>query len=462
MAVVAVLLGTWGWALVEPEHGSSDLNALTIVYGVGGMFVFAGSAVENVPWQLEWARILAPLATAGAAIGLLIAAGDTRIRRLAARRAQGHLLLIGPASRVAVHAASAEKRPIVHADTSSGRPHEGSVHLPLDPADPDWVATLGATRAAKVVVATGGDDDDIALAGTLWRLQETHPGLDVTVEIDDRSVALSLAAAFAVGAPDRLMHVLCPDDLTARVAAALVLAELVDDRPIVVAGDGPLGDLLGAHLASALRDRYYQESLLRSRLAILAGRPTTFDRLNRLVADDPAIVLRRFSSLPDLVDWAPAGVIAVVDHQDRARSFRMAVELAWARPSSVIFLRSDAVDLPLGLRSLNIGGLIEDGQLVDPWTRAADRWLEGRTGTDDGVEARRAQTARDIRRLVAALVATEGWRIAAEDAGDAGVETISRATLTAVGADADWGDLAHVLRAEGLTLHPPTTKEHGA
>ena len=31
--------------------------------------------------------------------------------------------------------------------------------------------------------------------------------------------------------------------------------------------------------------------------------------------------------------------------------------------------------------------------------------------------------------------------------------------LEAVGIDPGWGDLAHVLRAEGFTLHPPRPKE---
>src|SRR6185436_8720106 len=103
----------------------------------------------------------------------------------------------------------------VHANPDGSRPLPGTVHVAFAAAGGTWVNDTSARHAARIVVATGHDEANVALTTELWELLASRPNLEVVVEIDNRSMALTLAVAMAVQDPERHLDIVCRDDLTA-------------------------------------------------------------------------------------------------------------------------------------------------------------------------------------------------------------------------------------------------------
>jgi hypothetical protein len=99
VGLVTVVFGWWGFARYSGQHPEAGLGWPEWLYGTTNLFI-NGTDVTPVPWQLDVARMLAPLVTFGVLVEVLLVAFAQRIRRWAASRASGHVLVVGPTERV--------------------------------------------------------------------------------------------------------------------------------------------------------------------------------------------------------------------------------------------------------------------------------------------------------------------------------------------------------------------------
>lgn len=99
VGLVTVVFGWWGFARYSGQHPDVGLGWPEWLYGTMNLFI-NGADVAPVPWQLGVARMLAPLVTFGVLVEVLLVGSAQRIRRWAASRASGHVLVVGPTERV--------------------------------------------------------------------------------------------------------------------------------------------------------------------------------------------------------------------------------------------------------------------------------------------------------------------------------------------------------------------------
>lgn len=461
LAASAVLFGWIGWVQYDNRDPNVSLDLATIAFGTASLFVFAGTAVANVPGFLQAARLLAPLATATATATLIVAAGRGWLNRVAGKHARSHLVLIGPADRVEVHIGRGGPERVLHADPEQGRAIDNAIDIGFEAGGP-WVPSVAAADARRIVVATGDDHLNLLLLAELVDLVIEQPDLQVTVEIDDRSAALTLAALLAKEHPGQDIDVICPDDLAAGLAAETVLEHFTLDQTVVVSGDGLELRLLTAQIADALRRRHLVSATERPRLAIVSESERERRALCRRLGDATTLDLESFADMESMLAWSDGPLIAVIDHSDRSRSVQEAIELAWDRPGSIVCVRSEAGSLPLGLVPLNLAAVRRKSDLVGPWLRAADLWM-ARCGPDlDGTgvgstvsQARRKAVAAHIRVAIASLVNDQQWGLSAADRLSVGEENLPKDLLSSIGLGPLGGELPFVIRQVGFTLHRP-------
>ena len=171
VGLVTVVLGWWGFVVYSGLHPAADLGWPEWLYGTMNLFI-NGTDVAPVPWQLGMARMLAPLVTFGLLLEVVLVAFAQRIRRWAASRATGHVLVVGPAERVRPYL----KLPVndgghglvVHIGQDGPSLGPAVIGLPATSNPDEWAAVTPARSARRIVLALGRDDLTLsALRGAL-------------------------------------------------------------------------------------------------------------------------------------------------------------------------------------------------------------------------------------------------------------------------------------------------------
>ena len=181
-ALASAILSVWGWVLYESARGGAldfetwlDIGARTISFFFAeapGITIPSG----NIPIKL--ARVLAPLATAGAVlrVGIEFFAGRLRARRI--RRLHGHTVVCG-ITRNALSFAVSEKARGLEVVIVGDWPDEGinmvaRLHeidvLAGDPLDPAVLSAAAVAQANRLIAAMVDDGDNLEVAMRARRL----------------------------------------------------------------------------------------------------------------------------------------------------------------------------------------------------------------------------------------------------------------------------------------------------
>ncbi len=181
MATVAFLLGYWGfWTLSKTP--SMSLTVSDILYRVLQLFSLSGGDVSSpLPWQLDWARFLAPLVAAYTVILAILAIFRNQIQRLKLLTTKDHVIICGMGAMgmllaTQIHASGCKKKIVV---------------IESDPAN----ANLPICRRLGMVVLVGNAAD----VGILQQARIHHAShLFAFCGTDERNSDIAVAAEDAV------------------------------------------------------------------------------------------------------------------------------------------------------------------------------------------------------------------------------------------------------------------------
>ena len=468
--VLTVVLGSIG--LEDCRH----FPYLSFAYDLLGLFGI-GSAnacgVTDPDWPLDVARLTGLAVTAGVVLGFVLTWGETRLHRFAARRASGHTVVLGPTERVTAYVRGANRgRVVVQGDSIRRDASGGSLHVQIDWAGIGFVRDVAAQRARRIVIASGDDEINAGLLAKLPERTKASAEDGIVMEIDDRSVALSLSVALTLDDPDRRLEVVCRDESGTALAAERLLAGHDDAPTAAILGDGAIAEMLVATLGRRLRELASRDSRTRSRLAVVEPSQAVRNAIERRPLDSADLVVRWFDHVDGLLAWEPGRLAAVVDFRDAARGLRVASELACLRPGSRVLVSTSADRLPVqGLEPISLAELLDADALTGPFTRVARLRQDDANRRDPSVPDFRdldaesaALACRTVRRLVAAL-AEQGWLIAPTTRVGEGDELIDRSTLALL-ARVDDGELGALdllpshLHMVGLSVIGPQSLIH--
>ena len=427
VGLVTVVFGWWGFARYSGQHPDVGLGWPEWLYGTMNLFI-NGADVAPVPWQLGVARMLAPLVTFGVLVEVLLVGSAQRIRRWAASRASGHVLVVGPTERVRPYLqGSADDRGlgdgtelIVHIGQDGSALGPTVIGLPATPTPIEWVAVTPARAARRIVLALGRDD--LTLSALRGALDHGLPeaGCSLVVELDDIELSGRMAVAVAGKRPDADIDFVCPEELDALLISASVTDELADshrsDRgwAVSIVGDTPTCDRVTAQLVRA-----FTRSALRGgavRPCILRVRPGGSEREAQIV-DNHRVVVDVVDRIDDIFQpGAPDHL--VIDLHDEEMSTRLAMEAALRRRGSVVWTTHGfalpwattgcpADGSPVDLRQVSLSAAAKAGALHGPFGRIAAARTQ-RSGQPPSVPSTDA-----VRRAVAILL-DQGWTVVPE------------------------------------------------
>lgn len=454
-AAIAFVLAIVGLRQWDVENSAVSLSLGALIAGAIELFRVGGSPPlaigESVPLAWDVARLLAPLATAGAVIAVFLAVGEQRLHRVAASRARGHLLLVGPADRTAGFRVAFASLLAVHASGNGHYLVNKVVRSDADPMVDGWSTVAGA-EAQTIVIAAGDDNANVALCASLWPVLADRPHLEVIVEIDDHETALRFATAMAADDWTRQVEIICRSDLIVEGAVAAILDSISENRTLLIAGDRDLLDRVADSVSRRLWDLVQLSGMHRRRVALLEQRTAGLSALAARFSDPTAFEVRHFSTLSDVFAWESDPVSAVVDFNDPTETLRVALSLVSDRPGSTVCLRSSATRLPLGLVPLDQGAAGRKGRSAGIWARvASDLWP---APINDNQWSVQLEATERIREAIAVLVGTGEWNIAPSCDEDIGVSFLSSATLAASGLSTDLQVLPIALSRSGFAVLP--------
>lgn len=450
-AFLLAIIGLRQWDTARPEIA---LSAGALVAGALGLFGVGGVPPlridDTVPLAWDAARLLAPLATAGAVVGVAVTLGEDRLHRFAARHASGHVLLVGPTPRVIGYLDALAPDVAVHAAGVGAPIPTGVVRVPVDPSIEGW-GTLAVSDAQTIVVATGDDARNVALCADVWDLLAEHPHLDALVEIDDREMAVRLAVALVVDDPHRRLDVICRSDIVVARALDLMVAGGGEERTVVVAGDGPLVEPVTRAVANALWTEMQSSGIRRRRVATLLVGDGSSAAPSALLEDAATFDTRACQSLEDLLVWEAGPVATFVEFDDPAATMRLALALNDERPGSLVCVPSDGAQLPLGLVPLDRDAAARTGRSGGIWARTAIDLWPGSFDLDTDRDAVLAQVDR-IRQAVASLATSNRWTIVPSVGSGAGEALLAAEDLHGLGLPVELRELPMALERSGLTV----------
>ena len=193
LAIVTVLLGYVGYRAYFEDAGVGGSRG-DALYRTIQLFALEGGAVDPVPWQLEIARVLAPLVTALAVVNAIVAIFHEQLQTLKLRRMRGHAVVCGLGTRGLRLAerfsergevAAIERNP--QAEGMERCRDEGIVVLIGDATDSALLAQT-RPRSARYLIIVGDDDRSNAeVAARARELAVNRPAgrLEVFVHVAD-------------------------------------------------------------------------------------------------------------------------------------------------------------------------------------------------------------------------------------------------------------------------------------
>jgi voltage-gated potassium channel Kch len=308
VAALAVVLGYWGWS--EVNDASSD-TIVDRLYRSVQLFPLESGGFENAPWQLEVARIIAPLVGAYAALSALAAIFRDQTARVHARLlAHDHVVVCGLGRfgrRLALTFADAGEHVVaIEADEDSaavGECREGGVIVLIgDATDPSLLRTAAVRRARRLVAACGDDGTNIAIAAECRRLA---PGrrrpLTCHVDVEDGELGRLLTREELARTDDSRVRV---EFFQIAHTGARVL---LDEYPAFDAGGrSPLGDphLLVVGLGEMGR-ALVVEAARRWRFHLLTGEPLRITVVERAASRHLEVLQVRYPRLETTCEVVP-------------------------------------------------------------------------------------------------------------------------------------------------------------
>lgn len=338
-------------------HGYPSLTVnefFTVLYQAVQLFVFEFDAVEGapVPWVLQLARFLAPVAT-------FVAAGFAAIRTswwLQRNLRWGYSIVVGD---------TAEARAVAEAK----RQQSGRAVFEVPSGDLAALRAAGVRRA-RTVYACGDDRDDVAanVAAALAAVSESpDEGPFVYAHVTDPELAVGLRARRLMTAPGQRVEFFSTDELAAQAHVASESFPATAGVRVLVAGAGAFGRAVIVALARRWRGADARLSVLLVDASATAARQQLLDRwpvvgetcdLVAIDADHLDEVLRS----PGL-ERPYRAYICYEDEHVAVRSALAAVPLWHGGPGSLVVRLSRLARHAEAFRS---GGLLDDlgGRLV--------------------------------------------------------------------------------------------------
>ncbi len=481
VGLVTVVLGWWGFVVYSGLHPAAGLGWPEWLYGTMNLFI-NGTDVAPVPWQLGVARMLAPLVTFGLLLEVVLVAFAQRIRRWAASRASGHVLVVGPAERVRPYlklpVSDGGHGLVVHIGQDGPSLGPAVVGLPATSIPAEWAALTPARAARRIVLALGRDDLTLsALRGAL-DLGVPETGASLVIELHSLELSGRMAVAMAGARPDADIDFVCPDELDASLISASVTDELAATHgsgrgwSVSVVGDTPTCDRVTAQLVraftrSALRGGAVRPSILRVHPGPLENDAENLGTTRVMVRTDGRVDSMFDRGAPDLL---------IVDLNDKEKSALLAMEAALRRPGSVVWTAHgftlpwavtqarQGSSSPVDLRQVSLSTAARSGALLGPFGRIAAQRSQRPGQTIPG------PSAEAVRRAVGVLSA-QGWAVVPESDLPPAVrgrlpkyvDPDTAQLLSALpGLTEDPSYLLYELHCEGLMAYPPLWESEGS
>lgn len=171
LAVVVVALGFWGLSLAQSRVGTPD-PVTTRWYRTLQLFVLEGGDVPGpLPWQLEVARVMAPLLSAYTVLLAVAATFGEQLDGWRLRRIRGHVVVVGLGAlgTTLCHDLVHQGRRVVGVDLRDTGPSLRGTGVLVVRGDARREAVLrraGVLRADRLVVACGDDDVTVEVVAT--------------------------------------------------------------------------------------------------------------------------------------------------------------------------------------------------------------------------------------------------------------------------------------------------------
>lgn len=238
IVVACLILGTWGMIIYSREPGFQDnwnTGWLDMVYYILQLFLgqsgpIGGEAgMPPIPWQLNFARMLAPASAVIGAVMAILALFDDQVKLAVSRSKRGHVVLVGdtPTAAVIEDALKQENATVVRAAS-------GSV---------DDLTDAGARGAAAVYICnddTGDPGANLRVAAAVQGIKPTTKNRMVAVALNDPDLAPAMLARHLTnpGSAVDLFSIIT----TAATSLANYTMRLPDLHKIWLLGSGPLRD----------------------------------------------------------------------------------------------------------------------------------------------------------------------------------------------------------------------------
>ena len=254
---VAIVLGFWGYrALPGGTMSTSDAAFRTLQ-----LFALDAVTGQSLPWQLNLARFLAPLALGFATVAAVLAVAGTHVRdrrRLLGQRHHVVLVGLGANARDFAQQLLEQGTAVVVVETSRERASVGlrALRVPVVPGDPRRESVLRrarAQRARHVVVGTESDTLSLDVARVLRDMVDPlGRKLSIHVVVEDVGLASELGRMYAAEADaGARIEVLNPSDRSALALARML--ESMSSMPGTALVLHDCGTLIGRALVHSAR-----------------------------------------------------------------------------------------------------------------------------------------------------------------------------------------------------------------
>ena len=240
---MTVALGLWGWADADRQVDDIHLDGWTRLYKTLTLFTGEDGGLFDVPWSLDAARLLAPIIASASLVVAVISGMSERLQAAGARRATGHLVVVGPTTIGPDHPfVMAERRcpVVVHVTSATEGHHPGWLTIRAEVPPHSWIGPTRADRAGALVIA--GVDNETALAATLAAIPMC-PAAAIHVDMPSLEGMLQLGLLAMLRHPDVDVRVGSTTVLALHRGVRHLLGDLrprIRSRVFVVIGDGDL------------------------------------------------------------------------------------------------------------------------------------------------------------------------------------------------------------------------------
>jgi hypothetical protein len=261
LAVLAVALGAWGFARLEP--GGSLLDDLYRALQL--LALNAAIDADALPWQLEIARFLAPLAGAAAVLQAVLLVVRDAFDGVRARFARDHVIVAGLGSYGTrlVEAFIARGDRVVAIELDPGNAAVATVRdagasvIHTDARTPAGLRRARADRARHLLVTCGDDATNVAVGFRACGQARRRGALTTLVQLEELRLWPRLKPrAFAIDSPGHRLEFFNPHDTAARILLDRYppFGRLDERRPkVVLVGANGMADMLLLHAARLWR-----------------------------------------------------------------------------------------------------------------------------------------------------------------------------------------------------------------